>query len=105
MQGQQSPCSLQDRNRLMDDFAILQSTPLFRGLSAETLVRLLDRLGAVRRSYIRGAVLVRAGQPSHSVGVILAGSIEAARLARDCGFTSCWYRTPRGFAEGPLPEI
>ena len=65
----------------MDDFAILQSTPLFRGLSAETLVRLLDRLGAVRRSYIRGAVLVRAGQPSHSVGVILAGSIEAARLA------------------------
>ena len=67
----------------MDDFAILQSTPLFRGLSAETLVRLLDRLGAVRRSYIRGAVLVRAGQPSHSVGVILAGSIEAARLAPD----------------------
>ena len=65
----------------MDDFAILQSTPLFRGLSAETLVRLLDRLGAVRRSYIRGAVLVRAGQPSHSVGVILAGSIEAARLS------------------------
>lgn len=67
----------------MDDFAILQSTPLFRGLSAEALVRLLDRLGAVRRSYIRGAVLVRAGQPSHSVGVILAGSIEAARLAPD----------------------
>ena len=67
----------------MDDFSILQSTPLFHGLSAEALDGLLGRLGAVRRSYIRGAVLVQAGQPSRSVGIILAGAIEAVRLAPD----------------------
>ena len=67
----------------MDEFAILQSTPLFRGLSAADLDGLLGRLGAVRRSYNRGAVLVQAGQPSHSVGVVLAGAIEAARLGPD----------------------
>ena len=42
---------------------------------------------------------------SHSAATVLYGYREAARLARDCGFTSCWYRTPRGFAEGPLTEI
>ena len=47
----------------MDDFSILQSTSLFHGLSA--------------------AVLVQAGQPSRSVGIILAGAIEAVRLAPD----------------------
>lgn len=67
----------------MDDFSILQSTSLFHGLSAEALDGLLGRLGAVRRSYIRGAVLVQAGQPSRSVGIILAGAIEAVRLAPD----------------------
>ncbi len=82
MQGQQSP-SRAGQDSLMDDFSILQSTPLFHGLSAEALDGLLGRLGAVRRSYIRGAVLVQAGQPSRSVGIILAGAIEAVRLAPD----------------------
>ncbi len=67
----------------MNDFAILQSTPLFQGLDAGALDGLLARLGAVRRSYLRGAVLVQAGQPNRSVGVVLSGAIEAARPAPD----------------------
>ena len=38
-------------------------------------------MGAVRRSYSRGVVLVQAGSPSHNVGIILSGRIEAVRLA------------------------
>ena len=30
---------------------------------------------------------------------------QRADLARACGFASCWYLTPRGFEEGPLPEV
>ena len=72
----------------MDDFSILQSTPLFHGLSAEALDGLLGRLGAVRRSYIRGAVLVQAGQPSRSVGIILAGASPGWGRAGCSGM--CW---------------
>ena len=67
----------------MNEIALLQTTPLFTGLSAEALAGLLARLGAARRSYARGAVLVQAGAPNRSVGVVLAGHIEAARLAPD----------------------
>ena len=33
------------------------------------------------------------------------GYREAVQLARDCGFSSCWYLTGRGFTEGPLPAV
>ena len=42
-----------------------------------------NRLPFSTACYIRGAVLVQAGQPSRSVGIILAGAIEAVRLAPD----------------------
>lgn len=72
------------RNQFMqNDVTLLQSTALFSGLSEEDLTGLLARIGAARRSYNRGAVLVQAGAPSHSVGVILSGRIEAVRRAPD----------------------
>ena len=68
---------------MQNELTLLQSTPLFSGLEAEALTGLLAQIGAVRRSYNRGAVLVQAGVPNHCVGVILSGWIEAARLAPD----------------------
>ena len=71
-------------NRTMqNDLTLLQSTSLFSGLSQEDLAGLLARMGAVHRSYNRGVVLVQAGSPNHSVGIILSGRIEAVRLAPD----------------------
>ena len=67
----------------MNDLDILRSTQLFHGLGAEALSDLLTRLRAARRSFIRGEVLVHAGAPNRSVGVVLAGWIEAARPAPD----------------------
>ena len=67
----------------MNDLDILRSTQLFHGLGSEALSDLLTRLGAARRSFIRGEVLVHAGAPNRSVGVVLAGWIEAARPAPD----------------------
>lgn len=68
---------------MQNDVSLLQSTSLFSGLSEEALAGLLARMGAVRRSYNRGTVLVQAGNPNHSVGIILSGRIEAVRLAPD----------------------
>ena len=42
---------------------------------------------------------------SHSAATLLYGYRQAAGLARACGFASCWYLTPRGFEEGPLPVV
>ena len=42
---------------------------------------------------------------SHSAATVLYGYREAIELARACGFSRCWYRTGRGFVEGPLPVV
>ncbi len=62
---------------------VLQSTSLFVGLDAEELAAFLPRLGAVRRLYSKGDVLVSAGRPNRSVGIVLAGEIFAAHPAPD----------------------
>ncbi len=58
---------------------LLQSTSLFSGLTAEELQGLLSQLGAAIRSYGKGEALVLAGEPSHRVGVVLTGELEAYR--------------------------
>ena len=58
---------------------LLQSTSLFSGLTAEELQGLLSQLGAAVRSYGKGEALVLAGEPSHRVGVVLTGELEAYR--------------------------
>ncbi len=62
---------------------LLQKTSLFAGLDAAALAGLLARLGGSVRSYGRGEVLVSAGCPSRSVGIVLSGRIDAVRPAAD----------------------
>ncbi len=68
---------------MQKELALLRSTQLFSGLSDGELAGLLARLGGVRRSYVRGEVLVQAGAPCRNVGVVLAGQIEAVRPTPD----------------------
>lgn len=42
---------------------------------------------------------------SHSANALLTGYRRAEALLRGCGFESCWYLTPQGFREGPLPAL
>ena len=63
--------------------SLLQRTPLFAGIDATALPSLLAGLGAVVRSYGRGERLVQAGHPSHRVGILLSGELEAYRPAPD----------------------
>lgn len=68
----------------MDDYtALLQATTLFCGLDGPELEALVHCLAPARRSFGRGEVLLRAGEPGGSVGVVLCGAIEAHRTAPD----------------------
>ena len=42
---------------------------------------------------------------SHAADSLLTGYPRAEALLRGCGFESCWYLTPEGFREGPLPLL
>ncbi len=64
-------------------YPILMTCTLFRGFSAPELDTLLPALRAVRRDYPAGETLLHAGERSRSVGVVLAGRIEAAKAGRD----------------------
>ena len=77
-----SPQPARSLDRTMqNDLTLLRSTSLFSGLSQEDLAGLLARMGAVRRSYSRGVVLVQAGSPSHNVGIILSARNPACAPA------------------------
>lgn len=53
---------------------LLARTALFQGLTGEELRQTLDCLGAVKRSYPRQFFLLRAGDQTQSVGLLLSGS-------------------------------
>lgn len=53
---------------------LLARTALFQGLTEEELQQTLDCLGAVKRRYPRQFFLLRAGDQTQSVGLLLSGS-------------------------------
>lgn len=54
----------------------LTNTTLFRGLREEEIRRMLACLGAVERSFQKDEVLLRAGEPTASMGLVLRGSVN-----------------------------
>ena len=57
------------------DKRLLVNTRLFRGIGEEELETLLDCLGAIRRTYDRGEVILREGEPTERMGVVLSGMV------------------------------
>lgn len=55
-------------------FPLLAQTALFHGLTEEELRRTLDCLGAVKKSYPKQTFLLRAGDQTQSMGLMLSGS-------------------------------
>lgn len=53
---------------------LLARTALFQGLTEEELRQTMDCLGAVKRRYPRQSFLLRAGDQTQSVGLLLSGS-------------------------------
>lgn len=54
---------------------LLESCPLFRGATPEQLRELLDCLSARERSYVRGEAILRAGEVTDAVCLVLAGGV------------------------------
>lgn len=51
-----------------------QELPLFHGIAPDERDALLACLGASERRFLRGAFLLRAGEPTDALGILLAGS-------------------------------
>lgn len=56
------------------------SSPLFEGISREEVEAMLPRLGAARARYEKGERIMRAGQPSDRMGIVLSGQVRAEVL-------------------------
>ena len=58
---------------------ILESVPLFRGISEEERQQMLDCLRAQQQRFAAGAVILLAGDPADRVGVLLEGRAQVIR--------------------------
>ena len=58
------------------DLQFLTNTPLFQGIGPEELSEMLTCLQGEARRYERGAQICRAGEPIHSMGLLLQGSVS-----------------------------
>lgn len=77
-------------------FPILHDTSLFAGIDDEGLARLAACMQPGLRSFGRGEVLVRAGEPNRRVGVVVSGSIQAYRDAPNGGRAAVAQMGPGG---------
>lgn len=58
------------------DHLFLSKTALFRGISPDEVKSMMSCLQAFTKRYPRGAVIHRAGDAIHSVGMVLSGSVS-----------------------------
>lgn len=61
-------------------FDVLQSCPLFRGISAQNLSAMLCCLGAKISSYDKGETIIAEGEPARYVGIVLSGAVQIMRV-------------------------
>lgn len=54
-------------------------SPLFRGIPTEELNALLDCMGAARRRYRRGELILRRGDLAQRLGLVLSGAVHIVR--------------------------
>ncbi|MEG1322149.1 MAG: Crp/Fnr family transcriptional regulator [Ruthenibacterium sp.] len=60
---------------------ILTKCVLFAQIEPKALPDLLKALGAIEKTYDKGEVLVLAGYELHRIGIVLYGTIEAAKIS------------------------
>ena len=59
----------------MDFLPVIRSARLFSGISEEELTAMLSCLGAERKDFPKGAFVLRAGDTTDSIGLVLAGNV------------------------------
>lgn len=58
------------------DFLFLEQTPLFRGIKADEIEKILDCLGAVQKKYRKDETVYRSGDIVQSMGLVLSGGVN-----------------------------
>ena len=56
-------------------FPVIRSAPLFSGISEEELAAMLSCLRAEKRDFPKGAFVLRAGDTTDSIGLVLSGTV------------------------------
>ena len=59
-------------------FEMLEKNSIFRGISSESLSRLLDELGGYFKCYDKYEIVRSGGEPLDALGIVLAGNIQAS---------------------------
>ncbi len=68
---------------MIEKYSILETAPLFAGIDAQTLDALLPTLSPTEQCFHHGDIILRAGQQSNRIGILLQGTLHASRLAPD----------------------
>jgi len=80
-------CRGNERSLFMKaDPAVLRRTPLFEGIAAPEIERLLTCLGSYTRLYGRGGILWQAGEDVAQLGIVLRGAVDARQTRPDGSF-------------------
>ena len=69
------------------NYSLLAATPLFRGITQTEIESMLICLNAREREYPKDTAILRAGDTTHELGLVLAGSVSIEsdkRMKRNC---------------------
>jgi len=68
---------------MIEHYEILRSVPLFSGVAAEDLERILGCLSAKRKRFRKGDILLLAGNKPRYIGVVIEGELYINKEDRD----------------------
>lgn len=68
---------------MQEIYSILKTAPLFAGIAEADIVTLLPRLCPTQQTVQGGEIVLRAGQPSSRIGILLCGTLQALRFSPD----------------------
>lgn len=86
----------------MKDAALLAS-PLFRGATSEEIAAMLPCLGASPRRFARGERILRAGEPTRYMGLVLTGSVLIEHTDMQGAVTLLGRAEPATCLRRPMP--
>ncbi|MFI3169782.1 MAG: Crp/Fnr family transcriptional regulator [Faecalibacterium sp.] len=68
---------------MLKTYPILASIPLFAGIHRQELAALLPTLSPTEQHVSRGEIILRAGQQTARIGILLDGCLQASRFSPD----------------------
>ena len=81
------------------DHKLLENAPLFKDVAPEEIDAMLQCLGTEEKEYEKGEIIFHAGDVIHSIGLVLTGRVQIARLCLCGKLCLSSRRTPYGLGD------